>query len=78
MLTMILVKTMLMETLAMKCRLWRCNSVSTMMSLEGVPRGNDVSMPCRAGEVDEDLHLSSHPPGMWTVHVIVASHTCAR
>ena len=66
MLTMMLVKTMLMKTLAMKCRLWRHSGVSTMMSLEGVPCSDGVSTLCRAGEVDEELHLFPHRPGVWT------------
>ena len=30
------------------------------MSLEGVPCGDDVSMPCRVREVHENLCLSPH------------------
>ena len=47
------------------------------VSLEGVPRGDNVSMSCRTGEVDEDLHLSPHRPDVWTVHVMIASRICA-
>ena len=50
--------------------------VDDNMSLEGVPRGDQVSMPCRAGEVDEELHLFPHRPGVWTTHVGVASCRC--
>jgi hypothetical protein len=42
-------------------------------SLGGVPRGNKVSMPCRAGEVGEELHLFPHRPNVWVMHVDVAS-----
>ena len=55
MMTMMMMKTTLMKTLAMKCQRWHRSGVSTMMRrLKASLRGDQVSMPCRTGEVDED------------------------
>ncbi len=34
-------------------------------SLEGIPSGDEMSMPCLAGKVDGELHLCPHRPGVW-------------
>lgn len=47
--------------------------VDDNVSLGGVPCGDQVSMPCRSEEVDEELHHFPHRPGMWMMHVDVAS-----
>ena len=42
----------------------RHRHVDNDASLGGVPRGDGVSMSCRAEEVDEELHLVPHRPGV--------------
>lgn len=41
------------------------------VSLEGVPSGDEVSMPCRVGQVDEKLHRFPHRPGVWLMSLLV-------
>ena len=74
MLTKMLMKTMLMKTLAHEDSAMTPQRCVDNVSLEGVPRGDEVSMPCRVGEVDEELHRFPHRPGVWMVHVEIASH----
>ena len=41
------------------------------MSLEGIPRGDEVSMPCRVGKVDEELYRFPHRSGVWLMSLLV-------
>lgn len=52
--------------------------VDDNVSLEGVPRGDQMSIPCHDREIDEELHRFPHRPGVWMMHVVVASGRCPR